>query len=103
MICNFQPVVRRADGYHLKCEVCGVERIVDSIPYYRQCGTGQRLLAVGPEEIARRKTICLACEDWDEELLGCTLVAELERAKLTEYKQARGHCARGCMGDKPLW
>jgi hypothetical protein len=58
---------------------------------------------IADEELARRRTICLACEDWDDELLGCMLVAEFEREKLTRYKQAKGHCARRCFGETPQW
>jgi hypothetical protein len=53
--------------------------------------------------VANRQAICLTCEDWDDELHGCMLVAELEREKLTRYKQAKGRCARGCLGETPKW
>lgn len=54
-----------------------------------------------PEEIARRKVLCLLCEDWDATgTQGCQLIAAHERTRLTEYKQEHGHCARGCHDGK---
>jgi hypothetical protein len=56
---------------------------------------------ITPEEIARRKAICLACSDWEGD--GCGLIAEYERARLSAYKQEHGHCARGCRQGKRKW
>jgi hypothetical protein len=69
-----------------------------------------------PEEIARRKAICLACEDWTDgcetkcstcsprrRAPGCRLIPEFEREKLTAYKQEHGHCLRGCHDGKRKW
>jgi hypothetical protein len=55
------------------------------------------------EELARRRAICLACEDWDAKLLGCKQIHERERTRLTAYKQEHGHCARYCNGGLMKW
>ena len=60
--------------------------------------------AIDAAEVARREVICRLCEDWDATgTQGCQLIPAHERTRLTAYKQAHGHCARGCGGGKRKW
>jgi hypothetical protein len=55
-----------------------------------------------PEEVARRKAICMACSDWLGD--GCRLAEpEILRAAETQKKQESGHCLRGCHNGKRKW
>ena len=80
-----------------KCVRCGWRKPAKIVGWPRRnCP-----VPVGPEEIARRRGICLNCEDWA--LVGCRLIGEFERERLTAYKQEHGSCARACHDGKRKW